>query len=331
MQRKEKFIGIDVSKQTLDIALYGTNHHIRITNNSSGFKQLLSWLKSIGLSGDDCWFVFEYTGGYEYRLVQFCVSRHIPYTRVPGLEIKKSLGIQRGKNDKIDARRIAVYGYEKQDKLQAHSPRNANIERLAQLLSQRNSFVNTRKVNTTKVNELLAIADFKNSDPLIKRYNKAIKDSERIIKEIESEMMQLVSADPALQTNYDLITSIPGIGKVNAWMTLIYTDNFTRFSDGRKYGAYSGVVPYQYQSGSSISYKSRVSHLANKEIKASLDMAAKSAIASDPEINAYYQRRKQMGKHHMSIMNEVKFKLILRIFSVVNKQTPYVKKTQIAA
>lgn len=332
MQRNEKkFIGIDVSKATLDVALYGTKYHIRIANNSEGFKQLQTWLKSMSVPLEDCWFVFEYTGGYEYRLVQFCASKHIVFTRVPGLEIKKSLGIQRGKNDKIDARRIAEYAYEKQEKIQAQTPRNAAIERLRLLLSQRNGFVDARKINATKLKELLVMADFKTSDPLIKRYNKAIHDNDRMIKDIEAEMMQLMSTDSSLQTNFNLITSIPGIGKVNAWMTLIYTDNFTRFKDGRKYGSYSGVVPFEYTSGTSIRYKSRVNHLANKEIKASLDMAAKVSIQFDPEINAYYQRRKEIGKHHMSIMNEVKFKLILRMFAVVNKQTPYVKKQQIAA
>jgi hypothetical protein len=74
-----------------------------------------------------------------------------------------------------------------------------------------------------------------------------------------------------------------------------------------------------------------VSHLANKEIKATLDMAAKSSIAYDPEMKRYYQRRAALGKHHRSIMNAVKFKLVLRMFSVVNNQEFYVKKSVLAA
>jgi transposase len=107
MQSKEFFIGIDVSKLTLDVSVHGTKNHIRIVNSSEGFKQLQSWLKSLTISVSDCWFVFEYTGGYEYRLVQFLQSKGILFTRVPGLEIKKSMGMQRGKNDKIDSKRIA--------------------------------------------------------------------------------------------------------------------------------------------------------------------------------------------------------------------------------
>ena len=104
MQRKEKIIGIDVSKKTLDVALYGTKCHIRILNCAEGFIQLQAWLKTQGITLDECWFVFEYTGGYEYRLVQFCSAKQITFTRVAGLEVKKSPGMQRGKNDKTDAR-----------------------------------------------------------------------------------------------------------------------------------------------------------------------------------------------------------------------------------
>src|SRR3954469_6474272 len=117
MQKKEIFIGIDVSKQTLDRSVHGTKSHIRIANSAEGFKQLQSWLKSLNIALCNCWFVMEYTGGYEYRLVQFCESKQITFTRVAGLEIKKSLGMQRGKNDKTDSRRIAEYGYEKREKL----------------------------------------------------------------------------------------------------------------------------------------------------------------------------------------------------------------------
>ncbi len=127
MQKKEFFIGVNVSKLTLDVAVQGTKYHIRITNNSEGFKQLVAWLKSLNMALSDCWFVLEYTEGYEYRLVQFLHAKGTRFTRVPGLQIKKSLGIQRGKNDKIDSGRIAEYGYEKRDKLKVHKVCNTAI------------------------------------------------------------------------------------------------------------------------------------------------------------------------------------------------------------
>jgi transposase len=331
MQRKEIFIGIDVSKETLDVAHYSTKNHIRIANSSEGLKLLLAWLKKLDISLEECWFLFEYTGGYEYRLVQFCASRSITFTRVSGLEIKKSLGMQRGKNDKIDAKRIAQYGYEKRERIQSQNPCSAALTRLKAMLTQRKAFVNEKKAHQHRLNELIAMMDLKKNDPLIKYYRQGAACAEKMITKIEVQIEKLIKKEEALLKNFKFLTSITGIGNVNAWMAIAYTENFTRFSNGRKFGAYCGVVPYDHESGKSIKGKSRISHMANKDIKADLFMAAKASVGYDPEIRAYYQKREKMGKHHMSIMNAVKFKLILRMFAVVNKQEDYVKKSKIAA
>ncbi len=331
MQKKEFFIGVDVSKLTLDVSVDGKRNHIRVANSSEGFKQLMAWLKSLSISLSDCWFVMEYTGGYEYRLVQFCQSKHISFTRVPGLQIKKSLGMQRGKNDKIDSKRIAEYGYEKREKLKENKVCNAAIARLKQLLTQRRGFVKDKKANEHRMNELLAMMDFKANDPMMKRYKKLVDVALDLIDKTETEIKKIISNDEAMSRNFELITSIPGIGNVNGWMTIAYTENFECFPDGRTYGAYIGVVAYEHSSGTSIKGKSRVSKMANQQLKADLSMAAKTSVQHDPEMKAYYDRRATMGKHHMGIMNEVKFKLVLRMFAVVNKGEVYVKNLKLAA
>jgi transposase len=331
MQKKEFFIGVDVSKQTLDVSVHGTKNHIRIANSSEGFKQLMAWLKSLNIALCNCWFVMEYTGGYEYRLVQFCQSKQLTFTRVPGLEIKKSLGMQRGKNDKIDSRRIAQYGYEKREKIKEHKVCNGAITRLKQLLTQRRAFVNDKKAHEHRVKELLAMEDFKANDPMIKHYKQAVDFALKMIDKVEAEIKTIISKDQAMSRNFALITSIPGIGDVNGWMTIAYTQNFECFPDGRTYGAYIGVVPYEHSSGTSIRGKSRVSQMANKPLKGDLSMGAKAAVQHDAEMKAYYERRIAMGKKHMAVMNEVNFKLVLRMFAVVNKGEVYVKNLKSVA
>lgn len=331
MQRKEFFIGVDVSKLTLDVAVYGSKNHIRISNNSEGFKQLPAWLKSLNIALKDCWFVLEYTGGYEYRLVQFCDAKQITFTRVPGLQIKKSLGMQRGKNDKIDSKRIAEYGYEKREKLQQSKACNPAITRLKQLLTQRSGFVNDKKAHEHRMKQLPAMMEFKANDPIIKHYKQAVDFALKMIEKTEAEIKKVINKDEAMSRNFALITSIPGIGNVNGRMTITYTENFESFANGRTCGAYIGVVPYGHSSGTSIRGKSRVSHMANKPLKADLSMAAKASVQHDPEMKQYYERRLAMGKRHMGIMNEVKFKLVLRMFAVVNKGPVYVKNQKLAA
>jgi transposase len=331
MQKKEFFIGVDVSKQTLDVWVHGTKNHIRIPNGSEGFKQMIAWLKSLNIALCDCWIVMEYTGGYEYRLVQFCQSKQITFTRVPGLQIKKSLGMQRGKNDKIDSRRIAEYGYEKRGKLKENKVCNAAIARLKQLLTQRRAFVKDKKAHEHRMKELLAMEDFKASDPMIKHYKLAVDFSLKMIDKVEAEIKKIINKDEAMSRNFNLLTSIPGIGEVNGWMTIAYTQNFECFPDGRTYGAYIGVVPYEHSSGTSIRGRSRVSHMANKPLKGDLSMGANASVQHDPEMKAYYERRIAAGKKHMAVMNEVKFKLVLRMFAVVNKGEVYVKNLKSAA
>ena len=331
MQRNEFFVGIDVSKEWLDVAVYGMKEHIRIDNGSKGFTQLQAWLKMLSISLSQCWFVFEYTGGYEYKLVQFCQSMGLTFTRIPGLEIKKSLGMQRGKTDKIDACRISTYGYEKREKLKPHKACPQQVAKLKLLLTQRRVFVKHRKAQEHRLRELVAMMELKRPTEATKLYKQDIDHTKKMIERVEAAIIKVVAQDENMQRNFQLITSIVGIGKVNAWMTIAYTENFTCFTNGRKYGAFCGVVPYDHSSGKTIKGKARVSDMANKLVKSDLDMAARAAAMHDPEIRIYYQRRAQLGKHHMSIINEIKFKLILRMFAVVNKQEFYVKNLKSAA
>ena len=69
MEQRKTIIGIDVSKKTLDIFIKTLNVHLKINNNAEGFKKLLAVLKASKLKLEDCFFVLEYTGGYEYRFV----------------------------------------------------------------------------------------------------------------------------------------------------------------------------------------------------------------------------------------------------------------------
>lgn len=331
MQSKQIFIGVDVSKDTLDVSVNASKDHLRIANKTAGYQHLNKWLQGLRIALNDCWFVLEYTGGYEYRFIQFLQAKGLRFTRVAGLEIKRSMGMQRGKNDKTDARRIAEYGQQKEAKLKPHQAPAAPIVRLRQLLTQRSGFVKMRKAQQQRLKELQCMVDVNKGDPLIKHYQQAVVFAQKMVGKTEAVIETLLAAQAHLSRSVQLLTSIPGIGKINAWMTIAYTENFERFTNARKYGAYSGVVPYEHQSGKSIRGKSRVSHMANKTIKAELDMAAKASIQHDPEIKAYYERRKLLGKHHMSIMNEVKFKLILRMFAVVHKGEPYRKNIAIAA
>ena len=155
-------------------------------------------------------------------------------------------------------------------------------------------------------------------------YDQSQKDIERInkeIKEVERRMLEEIESDSDLQENYELVSSIKGVALINTVAILIATQNFTRFENSRQFACYSGMAPFGRQSGTSINAKPRVSRLANKKIKVLLTQAARCAINYDPNIRQYYERKTKEGKDNWLILNNIRNKIIHRIFAIVkNKQ-----------
>jgi transposase len=323
MEKKQFTIGIDVSKLTLDVHCSEVNCHIQILNNAEGFKQLLKWTKDKQINLAESLVVLEYTGGYEYRFLQFCESKNIIYVRLPGLAIKRSMGITRGKNDKVDAARIAQFGEEKHRAITPSKPLNISIMKLKELLGFRKKMVRENATLKGAIKERKHMYGLSNSDLIIKIMSKSIVTNEKDILIIEEAINEIIITNEAFMFNYNLITSIVGIGKVNAWMTIAYTENFTAFKDARCYGVYVGVIPFDHSSGTSIKGKKRISQIANKELKQELNQAAKSAIQWNGEMKEYANKKIET-KHYRIVLNNVKFKLILRMFAVVKKGEKYV-------
>ena len=144
------------------------------------------------------------------------------------------------------------------------------------------------------------------------------------IKKLEAGIEQLITDDPELKKNFDLIRTIKGVGKVVAAKVLAVTNNFKKFSNARKFNCYAGLAPFKHESGTSIRGRSRISHLANKEVKTILSLAAFCAIRCDEEFKQYYQKRVAGGKRKMSCVNIIRAKIVSRIFAVIKRQTPYV-------
>lgn len=323
-------LGVDVSKLTLDICLAERNLHIKIDNCAKGFAALKKWCKTNGIDLKQTLVVMEYTGGYEYRFIQFCQSSSISYCRIPGLEIKRSLGMVRGKSDQVDAFRIGRYGEEKIKRLEPSNPLDSNILKLKQLLSFRKRLVREKAGLESTIKERKHMYSINKSDSIIHIAKAQIKADRKYIIQIEQEIMEVIKADERMLLNYRIITSIKGIGPVNAWMTITYTENFTSFTDPRKYAVFVGVIPFEHTSGTSIKGQKRVSHLAHKGLKNELNQAAKTAIIHDPEIRAYADR-KLKNKAYPLVLNNVKFKLILRMFSLVKRQEKYIENYKRAA
>lgn len=324
MKNWNVILGVDVSKLTLDISCADRRLHLQIENGTKGFNVFKRWCKEQRINPKETLVVLEHTGGYEYRFIQFCQSSSIDFCRVSGYDIKHSMGIARGKDDKIDSYRIALYGQEKIRRLKPSAPLDDNILKLRQLLSFRKRLVRERAGLQATMKERKHMYEPGSKDTIIRIAVNKIKENGRYITQLEHDIKQIICSNESYLRNYRILSSIKGIGPINAWMTITYTENFTLFPDARKYAVYIGVVPFDHSSGTSIRGKSHVSHIAHKELKQELNQAAKTAITYDREIGEY-AARKLKNKCYGIVLNNVKFKLILRMFSLIKRQETYVE------
>jgi transposase len=330
MKKWDYILGIDVSRNTLDVYSIEAKEHIQIENNAQGFKVFMKWSKTFKIRLEKAIIALEYTGGYEHKLLQFLESKSISYIRIPGLAIKNSQGISRGKTDMIDAQRIARYVDEKQKTLESSNPLNHSIIELKEMMSLRKRLVRELAGYKASLKERLHMYPNKKNDAVTKIYKTRIAQNEKTLADMEDELNQFITAHPDIEQNYQLLTTIRGIGKVNALMTIAYTENFESFVDARKYAVYIGVAPFEHSSGTSVKGRKRVSHIANKELKQELNQAARTAIKWDPELREYAQKKLQ-NKCYGIILNNVKFKLVLRMFAVVKRKEKYVDNYQKSA
>jgi len=321
------FIGIDVSKNELDFAVMQGKSllfHREILNTPGAINALLKELgKQAGFSLNKAVFCMEHTGIYSNYLLGCLHKKKAGICLEAASQIRSSLGNIRGKNDKIDAIRIAQYAYKNREELRLWEPKREAICQLAHFTAIRSRLVETKKMLKTPLKEtgiFLSKGTAKKNTALC---NSTLKAIEADLKKAEKAIDELIKADDELRRLFGLVTSVNGVGRVTAAQIIMTTNEFKDINSPKKFACYSGVAPFTKESGL-FKGKSRVSHMANKKVKTLLHLSAIVAIRYNPEIKQYYQRKvNQENKNKMSTINAVRNKLILRIFACVNQNRNY--------
>lgn len=328
MKQYEHFFGVDVSKKTVDIT-HVTNQqftHRQFTNDAEGMEQLSCWFNELTLEFNKVLFCMEATGLYCFTLTHFLASHSIDMWIEHAAQIKKSTALARGKNDKVDSQRIALYATKNLDRLRLWKPVNATLEKIRHLASLRDRLVETKKRLATPIKEFEDVGNVTMAKLLTKSIKSSLNAIDKDLKKVESKIIDIINEDENLKFLYKLITSVVGIGFVTAINLIVHTNGFTILKDTRKLACYCGVAPFEYSSGSSIRGRTKVHYMANKKLKCNLHMASLTAVKLDGDLKAYYERKVGEGKSKMSVLNAVKNKLLARVIAVVNKQELYVKK-----
>lgn len=332
MKKNQIIVGIDVSKDTLDVFIRGINCSFAVKNGPKGFSTLLETICNEAQCKHHQLFIcFENTGKYSKMLSVFLHSMKIPFFMETPLAIKKSLGITRGKNDRIDAQRIADYAFEKHHKLKPTVLPGAKIENIKMLLTLREKLIKHRTAYKNGITDLHDCYREGETQFIKETQEKLICQLNEELAGVENEIERIINEDASMVKNYNLVQSVKGIAKINAFYFIAYTANFTLFATARAYACYCGIAPFENSSGT-VRGRAKVHHCANKQLKSLLNMAASSAIITKGEYRDYYNKRvKELGKSKMSTLNIIRNKLVYRVFAVVNRQTPYVDLCKFAA
>ena len=320
------FIGTDVSKNELDIAVYQGKellYHVQISNESKAIRKFLKELNKIeDFSLSKALFCMEFTGIYNNHFAYELVKKEANVWLEPASNIKKSMGMVRGKNDKLDAIRIGKYAAKNSDEVRLWKPRRRVISRLHHFTTLRRRLLTVKNMLSSPLKEMDLYVE-KSVSSKCKNFSKRTLNSiEADIKKVEKEIDQLIKEDPELARQVELISSVNGVGKQTAIGVIVTTNEFKDIRDPKKYACYSGVAPFPFESGM-FKGKAKVSHLANKRIKTVLHMAALSAIKHNIDLHRYYERKVAEGKNKMSVINAVRNKLVHRIFACVLQNRKY--------
>jgi transposase len=330
MKNYEEVVGIDVSKKTLDAYCYHAQAHKEFVNDLTGYKRLIKWVLKV-TKNSSVFYCFENTGYYSLKLALYLSSQAIVYVEESPIKIKRSSGVVKEKTDLLDAQLIARYAWLYREELTPSSVKSSSHLELGRLLALRDQLVRNNAGLKGTLKELHALLSSPTTDVGCLSLCRSIAYLKKQIEGIELRISQLIAHDEAMSKNFELLTSMRGIGFVVAVQLIYHTGNFTRFRSWRAFSSYCGTAPFEHSSGTSIHRRKQCHYLGDRKMKSLLSMASVSAIQHDAELRLYYKRKLAEGKDKMIAINNVRNKLIARAFAVVKRGTPYVVLQQHAA
>jgi len=321
------FIGIDVSKATLDWAVFDGKTIVLQTqsaNSETGIKAALKLIKalpSFTVAESVC--CLEHTGIYNAHALEFLHQKGFALWLEASLQIKQAGGLQRGKSDAIDAVRIAEYAYRFRDRIRLWQPPRPVLKQLTELSALRHRLVSVLQQLRVPLKEQKGFGNKPLQRQLNQSCQKSLQGLEADLKQVESQIQHVINEDQTLRELFLLITSVSGIGAVTATEVIISTKEMKDFKEPKQLACHAGVAPFEHRSGSSVRGRTRVNQHARKKLKVLFHLGALAAVRVKGELRNYYERKVGEGKNKMLVLNAVRNKLIHRICAVVKRGEKY--------
>ncbi len=327
MSKFKNFLGIDVSKEDFDAVLILNNDdksaiHRKFKNNKQGLNEALKWLLKHNSTSENTLICLEHTGVYGKIILKFFAQNLYDIWLEMALQIIKSSGLQRGKNDKVDALRIATYALKNHKDAELYQAPREIVVVLRKLLSSREKLMKYKTGLEADSKESM-VYDKEVYDRVKDVMKSTLEAMKQDIQAIEKEMDQLIISDEALKALMKQIVSIPGVGKITATTLICYTDEFSRYHMPRQLACYAGVAPFEHSSGKSVRGKTRVHFMANKKLKKLLHMCAMSSINCKNGMRSYFDKKVGEGKNKQLVFNNIRNKIVHPICTCVRDKRCY--------
>ncbi len=312
-------VGIDVAKDTLSISIFdgGKHEYLLLDYNEKAIKkELIQRFKNFQ---DLVVFVMEATGVYHTRIAYWLHSSGLSVAIVNPLVIKRyaQMRMSRVKTDKFDCTIIAEYGYK--EELVLFKPKSQETLQLGLLLKTIEDFLAQKSILVSQRHALRHQANCPKD--ILAFYDKHIEFINKEIVALKKKMKLLLQEE--FKSQYELLSSIKGIGVMSSAMIISLFDSFEHFENAKQASSFIGITPVPYESGTSVKRKGSISKQGNTLARKLLYMASLSGVQSNALLKPLYERLLEKGKSKKQALIAVAHKLLRIAFGVLKNNRPF--------
>jgi transposase len=300
MKNYHNFIGIDIGKFNFVVSIYDHKETKEFENNSQGIALFIDHYNA-ALDKSLC--ILETTGGYELELLVTLCNNDISVHRANTRNVKnfiRSYG-NSAKTDILDAKALALYGFERKDKLKLFVPKSSNDLELYQLAMRRQDLIKMLISEKARLQGPNIVFTEESVEFMIETISTQIEL-------ITNQITTLIERDKILSFRKEILKSISGIGDSSANLLLILLPELGKLNR-RQIAALTGLAPRSNESGTFRGYRSVMNGRDN--IKPILFMVAMAARRSKSEFKSFYEKLIAKGKKKMVALTALMRKIIV--------------------
>jgi len=313
------YLGIDVSKAKLDVALLSPENKIRskvFVNDLAGFAALTAWLDAHVSEGrSSVHACLESTGTYHEGVATFLHDERVTVSVVNPMLVKRFAESQalRVKTDKVDARTLARFARERRP--EAWEAPSKGVRALQALVGRLDALMEMRQMETSR----LAIAHA----AVQASHRTVIEELSRQIESVRELIRQTVDDDPDLKRRQELLETIPGLGERTIPQLLAYIGRPERFKSSKALAAYAGLVPWIRESGTSLNRRRGMHPMGHVQLRKCLYFPAMVAGRYNPVIARFWQQLSAQHKPGKVVVVACMHKLLAIVYGVLRSGQPF--------